>query len=142
MKSHFVYPTCPLSGLSQALLFIEKEIKLSLGMTNPWFLYHSSFSPEGSPCSSSELISNSLHTLLAGCRTLWCGCLGNNFCLLQVQMSVGSLLFSPLPHSTRGANKLWIRRNKGSGPVSVRRRGRAGKEASGKTSVGPWEPIG
>lgn len=59
------------------------------------------FSPEGSPCSSRELISNSLHLCWLDAGLSGAVALATTT-LLQVQMSVGSLLFSPLPHSTRG----------------------------------------
>lgn len=74
---------------------------------------------------------------MAGCRTLWYSCLGNNFCLFRVQISVGSLLFSPLPHSTKGANKLWIRWNKRNSPMSD-----GGGEEQAPENVRPLEPSG
>lgn len=99
-------PSLPVfQGFCKLFLYWGREKDLTW-KGNSLVPYQASFSPEGSPCPSSDLIWNPFHTAMAGCRTLWLSCLGNNFCLFWVQFSVGLLLFSPLPHSARGAKKL------------------------------------
>lgn len=92
LKTHLVYPAClSFRPLTSSSLFCERrKKKTSLGMSTAWFLYQLSFFSWRSPCPSSDLIQNSPHTVMAGCRTLWFSCLGNNFWLLQVLFSVGS----------------------------------------------------
>lgn len=104
LKSHLVFPTCLSFRAFTNSFYWEREKgvtwngNFSIPLSGQLFSWRV-------PRSSSSPIWSSLHTGSAGCRALWFRRLGNNFCLLGVQFSVGWSFF-PCASSTRYANKL------------------------------------
>lgn len=96
-----------LRGSCKLFSLLRKGKKTSVGMAAPWFLYQVNvflkglLAPQGISSSETRF---TLWWLDAG-MLLFC-CLGNSFCLLITKFTVCLLLFSPLPRSTRGVNKL------------------------------------